>query len=246
MTFKSLMNMQWSSLSDRGFIQVSGEVAEKFLQGQLTSDVRLVKQQPTCLTAHCNSKGRIIFTGWLFYEEGNYLLAMPESQVTTAITALQKYAIFSKVTVEDVTPLIKSTLNTLSNPHAWKLKDIEGGIAEIYPETREQFTPHELNYPELNAVSFDKGCYIGQEIIARMHYLGKLKTQLIHAHGTFTNSPRRGEKIFYRENEKEEIAGYIVDFAKEDGDCYHMLISVSAKAIGSELHVANVVLALRN
>lgn len=234
--------MQWSPLSDRGFIQISGETAEKFLQGQLTNDVHLVKQQPTCLTAHCNPKGRIIFTGWLFYDEGHYLLAMPENQVPTAIAALQKYAVFSKVTVEDVTPFIKSTLNTIEDPHAWKLKNIEAGVAEIYPETREQFTPHELNYPALNAVSFDKGCYIGQEIIARMHYLGKLKTQLIHAQGTFTNPPTRGEKVFYRENEKEEIAGYIVDFAKEDKDYYHLLISVSAKAIGNELQVANVVL----
>lgn len=239
MVFKSLVSIQWSSLSDRGFVQVSGETAEKFLQGQLTADVRLVKQQPACLAAHCNLKGRIVFTCWLFYDDGKYLLAMPESQVATAITALQKYAIFSKVTVEDVTPLIKSTLNTITDPHAWKLKNIEAGIAEIYPETCEQFTPHELNYPELNAVSFNKGCYIGQEIIARMHYRGKLKTQLIHAHSTFTNPPTRGEKIFYRENDQEEIAGYIVDFAKEDGDCYHLLINALVKAVKSKQPLIN-------
>ena len=60
----------------------------------------------------------------------------------------------------------------------WHLLDIVDGIPNIYPETSAKILPHEINLIQLNAVSFDKGCYTGQEIIARMHYRGKLKKRL--------------------------------------------------------------------
>lgn len=60
----------------------------------------------------------------------------------------------------------------------WEALDIKSGIATLMPETRGLFTPHHLHYPQQGGVSFTKGCYTGQEVIARMHYLGKLKQQL--------------------------------------------------------------------
>jgi len=63
----------------------------------------------------------------------------------------------------------------------WKLLDIRAGIPEIWPETTEQLLPHYINLPHLNAVSFTKGCYCGQEIIARMEYRAKIKRRMIQA-----------------------------------------------------------------
>jgi hypothetical protein len=63
----------------------------------------------------------------------------------------------------------------------WKLLDIRAGIPQIWPEIVEQFLPHDLNLPTLGAVSFNKGCYCGQEIIARMEYRAKLKRHLYSA-----------------------------------------------------------------
>ncbi len=60
---------------------------------------------------------------------------------------------------------------------AWHAEDCKAGIAEIYPETSEKFVLQQLNLQKLGAVSFQKGCYTGQEIIARMKFLGKLKKQ---------------------------------------------------------------------
>ncbi len=62
---------------------------------------------------------------------------------------------------------------------AWKSLDIENLIPEIWPETIEQFLPHDIGLVDLGAVSFKKGCYCGQEIIARMEYRGKSKKQLV-------------------------------------------------------------------
>ena len=60
----------------------------------------------------------------------------------------------------------------------WSLLDILAGIPTIYPQTSEAFVPHMVNMQIINGVSFQKGCYAGQEIVARMQYLGKLKRQM--------------------------------------------------------------------
>ncbi len=57
----------------------------------------------------------------------------------------------------------------------WALTEILAGIPEIFPETSERFLPHYIGLPQLGAISFSKGCYIGQEIIARMEYRSKEK-----------------------------------------------------------------------
>ncbi len=60
----------------------------------------------------------------------------------------------------------------------WQLLDVRAGFAGVCPETSGEFVPQMLNYQALGAVSFKKGCYTGQEIVARMQYLGKLKRRL--------------------------------------------------------------------
>lgn len=60
----------------------------------------------------------------------------------------------------------------------WFVQDCNAGIPELYPETQEKFILQQLNLHELHAVSFKKGCYTGQEIIARMKFLGKLKKKM--------------------------------------------------------------------
>ncbi len=57
----------------------------------------------------------------------------------------------------------------------WALAELEAGIPEVYPETSGQFVAQMLNLDRLGAVSFTKGCYPGQEIVARAHHLGRVK-----------------------------------------------------------------------
>lgn len=76
--------------------------------------------------------------------------------------------------------LRKRLLNLLPEAplNTWLLGEIRSGIGHVSPATREQFIPQMLNLPALDAVSFKKGCYTGQEIVARMQYLGKLKRHM--------------------------------------------------------------------
>lgn len=60
----------------------------------------------------------------------------------------------------------------------WLASEIAAGVASLSPETIESYVPQMLNWQHLNGVHFKKGCYTGQEVIARMHYLGQLKKSL--------------------------------------------------------------------
>ena len=68
--------------------------------------------------------------------------------------------------------------STSKNDFFWNWHLLENGIPWLTAETVEQFLPHSLNLPELGAIDFNKGCFTGQEVIARMQYKGKLKQHL--------------------------------------------------------------------
>lgn len=97
----------------------------------------------------------------------------------------------------------------------WKYLDLIAGFPTIYPETSEKFLPHEINLPALGGVSFNKGCYTGQEIIARMQYRGKLKTELLSTEMTSEIPPVIGDPI--------------VDFCQTGYNSYQVLMITSKK-----------------
>ncbi|MFB4204644.1 folate-binding protein YgfZ [Arhodomonas sp. KWT2] len=68
-------------------------------------------------------------------------------------------------------------------PSTWRLLDIRAGLPEIVDATAERFVPQMLNLEPLRGLAYDKGCYPGQEVVARMHYLGQLKRRLYRLGG---------------------------------------------------------------
>lgn len=101
----------------------------------------------------------------------------------------------------------------LATEEDWKLLDIHNRVAHIFSSTRDLFTPHMLDYPKYNAVSFKKGCYIGQEIIARTQYLGKAKRHLQLAHIPITRITQPGEKIV---NAGQQEVGVVIEAIVKD------------------------------
>ena len=61
---------------------------------------------------------------------------------------------------------------------AWRLFDIAAGVAQVYAATSEEFVAQMLNLDALGGISFEKGCYTGQEVIARAHYRGRVKRRM--------------------------------------------------------------------
>jgi folate-binding protein YgfZ len=95
-----------------------------------------------------------------------------------------------------------STTNT-ETQHEWQMLDILEGIPTIYAETSAKFLPHDINLPTLNAISFTKGCFTGQEIIARMHYRGKPKKHLYL--GFSTGILAAGDELYHAETPVAEV-----------------------------------------
>jgi folate-binding protein YgfZ len=78
----------------------------------------------------------------------------------------------------------------------WLLGQIRAGIGQVMPSTRELFIPQMLNLQAVGGVSFKKGCYTGQEIVARMQYLGKLKRRLYRLSLDASELPEPGTQLF--------------------------------------------------
>jgi len=80
-------------------IQITGPDAETFLQGQCTCDIRILSEKPL-LTACCNRKGRMLANFWIWREGDVFYLQLPSTMIDMLLAHLQKYVVFSKVTLE--------------------------------------------------------------------------------------------------------------------------------------------------
>jgi folate-binding protein YgfZ len=108
----------------------------------------------------------------------------------------------------------------------WCIDNIKQGIAEVRPETVEEFIPQMLNYQVLReGISFTKGCYTGQEVVARMHYLGKLKKHL-YRFSVETNIPLPPNTPLYSPDKKQAIGHVAISAATKNGQ---ILLAVVAE-----------------
>lgn len=104
-----------------------------------------------------------------------------------------------------------------ADPQIWDILDIQDQLPELYPQTVGSFFAHDLNLPKLGAVSFTKGCFRGQEIVARMQHRGKLKRSL-YSFTTNLNNINPGDAITSGGPEQESIAGTVVRASKSTND----------------------------
>lgn len=117
----------------------------------------------------------------------------------------------------------------------WLLGQIRAGIGQVMPQTRELFIPQMLNLQAVGGVSFKKGCYTGQEIVARMQYLGKLKRRLYRLSLDAPEMPEPGTPLFSPSH--NSAIGEVVLAAKA-GQTIELLAVLQAEAADSgDVHV---------
>ncbi len=120
----------------------------------------------------------------------------------------------------------------------WRALDISAGIPTIYPATSEQFVPQMANLDLIDGINFKKGCYPGQEIVARMHYLGKLKDRMMIAHANGNRLPLPGDPL-YAADYGDQAAGHVVDATAAAGGGYDLLAIAKLSAMDAgEFHLA--------
>jgi len=281
-----------TSLSHLGLLEISGEDAVSFLQGQVTNDVKKLDGSNSQYAGYCSPKGRLLALFLAFAHADHLHLQMPVSILEPIMKRLKMYVMRSKVVITEKSadilcfgiagPNAQSTLTTLFNkvPQAaqelitlddatllrlagdtkryqvfthtenaeriwnalssnstkvgksvWDYLEIQAGIPEIVPATQEAFVPQMVNLDSLDGINFKKGCYTGQEIVARTHYLGKVKRRTQLAHINTEEIPQAGDTIQVVGH--EEAIGQIVRAAPAPNGGVDALIEIRLENLDS-------------
>lgn len=123
-----------------------------------------------------------------------------------------------------------------SQGDSWRLQEIAAGIPTLYPQTMQAFVLQMSNLQLLDGVSFKKGCYPGQEVVARMQYLGKLKRRMYLAQIKCATCPDPGDELKSRDSAKNDGSGKVVDaVAVDDTHCLMLFIAQIDKAESGSL-----------
>lgn len=157
-------------------------------------------------------------------------------------TAVDRGLVICPVT--ELEPLCQSFIEQQYQPQLpayWQWLDITTGIAKIVPETQEKFTPQQLNLDITHAVNFQKGCYPGQEVVARLHYLGKASRRLFSAEANTSVLPETGSEVMTTEG---KVAGHIVSTAQQGEQGLVCLISLKLSEYKSDLQLGDTPLRL--
>ncbi|BFU61169.1 MULTISPECIES: YgfZ/GcvT domain-containing protein [Rodentibacter] len=218
---------QFIRLNDYQLIEAYGEEAEKYLQGQLTTDVVTLSEGAATLTAHCDPKGKMSAIFRLLKVNGErFFLLVKKDLLPIALNNLKKYAVFSKVSFDlrdwQIVGVIGEKCGKIQ-PHfsleideqraillseiplpitfngdekQWELADIQAGIPNLNAKIQNEFIPQALNLQAIEqAVSFTKGCYIGQETVARAKYRGVNKRAMFILKGNSQSLPEIATEI---------------------------------------------------
>jgi folate-binding protein YgfZ len=194
-------------LKNRSLLRVSGSDAETFLQGQLSNDISKLDALSVQLNAYCQHQGKILALFWVTKNEDSFLLSFPSDLLEAIKPRLQMFVIMSDVVIEDVTKehiqigsidesnqealVINDKLSLIITDKKdinkfnmepiehWNMACIDSSLPEIFSITSEKLVPQMLNLDiDEFGVNFSKGCYPGQEVVARLHYLGSAKRRL--------------------------------------------------------------------
>ena len=169
------------------------------------------------------------------------LAVLPLASTETALSSRQSRYII--VTDIEQAESIRKTLTeqlTESDSSVWKGLDIQAGIPWLTQETSEIFLPQMLNLELMGALDYQKGCYPGQEIIARLHYRGELKRNLYLTTCTSKDTPEKvtpepGASIVSSEN---KTVGTVIQ-AQTDVETTYLLAVIDNASIQDNLFLYN-------
>ncbi len=182
----------------------SGPDAASFLQAQLSADIAALEDGQSTFAAYCLPQGKVFGLLLIGRHNDDYTVVGSAQLLPSMVQRLRIYIFRSKVEIEPLlelqvcgvppshpddpaSPVLASGSVPLryaivsEGAHSdeasdgWRNSELSHGVAWLDANTTEKFIPQMLGYDQIGAVSFSKGCYPGQEIVARTHYLGKVK-----------------------------------------------------------------------
>jgi len=285
-----------TDLSHLSLVEVTGDDAEDFLNGQFTTNIKQLAKHHLQFSAWCNPKGQVKTTFLIYRHESGFNVLLPNQLKEIFLKQLQMYIMRADVQLTDnseelvriglttgpvnilddllenvpeqegditvenglhclrtftfdndattsrylligsidrLKHLWKSLAEQLSTVGAssWKLLDIKAGYPWLTTLTFEKFLPQMLNLDLINGLDYQKGCYPGQEIIARLHYRGQLKRRLYLATCRTDAHPESGDQILSSEN---NTVGTVINTQASDG-IYYLLAVIDNNFIENKL-----------
>jgi tRNA-modifying protein YgfZ len=149
----------------------------------------------------------------------------------------ERFMLIAKQPADAIREKIKARPETAS-VDVWNLLDIRAGIAWITPATQEQFVAQMTNYELIGGVDFKKGCYPGQEIVARTQYLGKLKRRMYRIH--VDSALAAGDELFSADFDGQ-ASGMIVNAAPAPNGGFEALAVIQIESAASQtMHVRTI------
>ncbi|MBR9789428.1 MAG: tRNA-modifying protein YgfZ [Vibrionaceae bacterium] len=238
-TQDTLPELSISLLDNFGMITMVGDDKKSYLQGQVTCDVVSLEKDQSTLGAHCDAKGKVWSVFRLFHHQDGYGLIQPKSAIEVELKEIKKYAVFSKVTIDEsndiilgvagskanafidniskesgdvrainggtavkvannrwlllltsdvAQSMIENSDATLTTHEHWNRFDIEAALPFVPAAAQNEHIPQALNLQALGGISFTKGCYTGQETVARAKYRGTNKRAMYIVQGATTTN----------------------------------------------------------
>ena len=133
---------------------------------------------------------------------------------------------------------LSESARVVGNP-AWSVSDILAGVPQVYRDTADEYLPQMLNLELIGSVDFDKGCYAGQEIVARAHYRGKIKRRMYLGDIKSATAPSRGTRLVSSESNGEQALGHIVRAERRSETACSALVVVSIDAAEQPIYLGD-------
>lgn len=222
-------------LADRTVLEIRGEDARGFLQGLITNDVRRVSPTAAIYAALLTPQGKVVCDFFLYEEKSSLLLDCSRSVAADLQKRLFRYRLRARVEILSRNGWNVVVGSDLSRPDEPMWQDprhcalgwrsirqgelVEQPLSGAYLERRlelgipegddlgcERVFALDADLEELNAVSFDKGCYVGQELTARMKHRGTARKKLVPVAALESRIPPRDTPLTASEREIGTIA----------------------------------------
>ena len=228
-------------LNNRGLLKLTGSDSEAFLQAQLSNDISKLDNSSVQLNAYCQHQGKVLALFWVMRSGDDFLLSFPLDLLESIKSRLQMFVLMSDVDITDVTDqylqigvidesqkdsftlnenlsLVLADSKNLSNfeltsQNYWDKACIDSFLPEVSIASTETYIPQMLNLDiDEVGVNFSKGCFPGQEVVARLHYLGKAKRRLF---AFKSDSPLSiGDTLYCAESKSAKASGSVVSQVK--------------------------------
>lgn len=269
-------------------LRAHGEDAASFLQGQLTNDVVLMREDELRLAAWCSAKGRMLASFWLWKaSKDEFLLVCSRDIAAATLKRLSMFVLRAKCKITDVTAshvlrglagspaqdamvsiagsalsiraqvtkssqtvarlpdaplqgmsvprvLVLTSAGDVQNAPAindvalplWDWLEVMSGIARITQPVQEAFVPQMLNYESIGGVNFKKGCYPGQEVVARSQFRGAIKRR---GYLVTASAPLSAGQEVFDTRDAEQPCGIVAQAASCNGQ-HHAIIAMQISA----------------